>query len=85
MAAKRFGVTGDEKSGDENMMNDYLLKPQLDSIFAEVESNLPNIDFEVSDVRRLFTVLFFVILRSFIFLFNSLVLKMRRHPFFTEH
>ena len=52
MAAKRFGLVGHVKSGEENMMNDYLLKPQLDSIFAEVESNLPNIDFEVSDVRQ---------------------------------
>lgn len=50
MAAKRFGLHCDGKSDDEYMSNDYLLKPQLDSIFAEVESNLPNIDFEVSDV-----------------------------------
>ena len=28
------------------------LKPKLDSIFAEVEQNLPDIDFEVSDVSN---------------------------------
>ena len=28
------------------------IQPRLDSIFAEVQANLPSIDFEVSDVRR---------------------------------
>lgn len=28
------------------------LKPKLDSIFAEVEKNLPSIDFDLSDVRK---------------------------------
>ena len=34
------------------LSNEVLLKPKLESIFAEVENSLPNIDFELSDVRR---------------------------------
>ena len=49
----------DRAEEDEDFVNfprpDFLseasmLKPKLDSIFAEVEQNLPDIDFEMSDV-----------------------------------
>ena len=37
-----------------NTNNDNAeLKPQLQSIFADIESNLPTIDFDISDVSRL--------------------------------
>ena len=45
----------DQGSGDAfpvpYFMTDNMLKPQLDSIFEEVQKNLPTIDFEISDVR----------------------------------
>lgn len=28
------------------------LKPQMDTIFAEIEKSLPTIDFDLSDVRK---------------------------------
>jgi hypothetical protein len=36
-----------------NMDSGVSLKPQMDAIFAEVEKSLPNIDFDLSDVRLL--------------------------------
>jgi hypothetical protein len=36
-----------------NMDSGVNLKPQMDAIFAEVEKSLPNIDFDLSDVRLL--------------------------------
>ena len=36
-----------------DFMSENLLKPRLDSIFEEVQKNLPTIDFEVSDVSEI--------------------------------
>ena len=33
-----------------------MLKPKLDSIFAEVELSLPDIDFEISDVCTVYCI-----------------------------
>lgn len=43
---------------DLAMSENSLLKPKLDTIFAEVERSLPSIDFDLSDVREIIVFLF---------------------------
>lgn len=46
------GGGGDHATGITTMFGQSQLKPKLDDIFAEVEKNLPSIDFDLSDVRE---------------------------------
>ena len=53
MAGSRKEGSGDSfqhMNTPDFLSDDVLLKPRLDTIFAEVESSLPSIDFELSDV-----------------------------------
>lgn len=44
---------GDSSTRLPSLLGQSQLKPKLDDIFAEVEKNLPSIDFDLSDVRLL--------------------------------
>ena len=44
---------GDSATRLPSLLGQSQLKPKLDDIFAEVEKNLPSIDFDLSDVRIL--------------------------------
>lgn len=41
---------GKGSSGEMNNSETSQLKPKLDRIFADVEKNLPSVDFDMSDV-----------------------------------
>ena len=44
--------TGDFRTYSESSSSkSNILRPQIDRIFSEVQKNLPNIDFDSSDVR----------------------------------
>ena len=40
----------EDNDNSSNNAENIPLQPKLDSIFADVESNLPSIDFDISDV-----------------------------------
>ena len=44
---------------DNSASTSNILKPQIDRIFSEVQKNLPNIDFDSSDVSKIVISTFF--------------------------